>query len=39
MTMANLLLIMALVPIKMLLRWSPLHLKYFISIPEYLLNF
>jgi hypothetical protein len=38
MTMMNLLLIMALVPIKMLLRWT-VNLKYFISMPEYLLNF
>ncbi len=38
MVMANLLLIMALLPIKMILRWSPLNLKYIIAIPEYLTN-
>jgi hypothetical protein len=38
MTMVNLLLIMALVPIKMMLRWT-VNLKYFISLPEYMLNF
>jgi hypothetical protein len=39
MVMANLLLTMMLLPIKMLGRWSPFHLKYFISMPEYMLNF
>lgn len=38
MVMANLLLIMALLPIKMIFRWSPLNMKYFIAIPEYLTN-
>jgi hypothetical protein len=38
MTMVNLLLIMALVPLKMMLRWT-INLKYFISLPEYMLNF
>jgi len=38
MTMVSLLLIMALVPIKMMLRWT-INLKYFISLPEYMLNF
>lgn len=38
MLMSNLLLTMALLPIKMALRWT-LNLKYFIAIPEYLLNF
>jgi hypothetical protein len=38
MVMSNLLLTMALLPIKMVLRWT-LNLKYFISIPEYFLNF
>jgi len=38
MTMVNLLLIMALVPIKMMARWT-VNLKYFISLPEYMLNF
>jgi hypothetical protein len=38
MVMANLLLLMALLPIKMLLRWT-FNLKYIISIPEYFLNF
>jgi hypothetical protein len=37
MVMTNLLLFMALLPIKMLLRWT-VNLKYFISMPEYLLN-
>jgi hypothetical protein len=37
MLMANLLLFMALLPIKMILRWT-LNLKYIISIPEYFLN-
>ena len=39
MVMTNLLLTMMLLPIKMLARWSPAHLKYFISMPEYMLNF
>jgi hypothetical protein len=39
MVLTNLLLMMMLLPIKMLARWSPLHLKYFISMPEYMLNF
>ena len=38
MVMAQLLLWMALLPIKMLLRWT-VDMKYFISIPEYFLNF
>ncbi len=38
MVMANLFLLMALLPIKMLLRWT-FNLKYIISIPEYFLNF
>ena len=38
MTMVSLLLIMALVPLKMILRWT-INLKYFISLPEYMLNF
>ena len=37
MVMTNLLLFMALLPIKMVLRWS-FNLKYLIAIPEYLLN-
>ena len=37
MVMSNLLLFMALLPIKMVLRWT-LNLKYIISIPEYFLN-
>jgi hypothetical protein len=37
MVMSNLLLFMALLPIKMVLRWS-FNLKYLIAIPEYLLN-
>lgn len=35
--MVNLLLIMAMLPIKMMLRWT-INLKYLISIPEYFLN-
>lgn len=35
--MSNLLLFMALLPIKMILRWT-FNLKYIISIPEYFLN-
>ncbi|HVA50679.1 MAG TPA: hypothetical protein VNH11_30315 [Pirellulales bacterium] len=38
MVMANLLLMMASLPIKMVLRWT-CNLKYIISIPEYFLNF
>ncbi len=38
MVMSNLLLIMMLLPIKMVLRWT-VNLKYIISIPEYFLNF
>lgn len=38
MVMSNLLLTMLLLPIKMVLRWS-INLKYFVAIPEYLLNF
>ncbi|MCP4193242.1 MAG: hypothetical protein GY768_21740 [Planctomycetaceae bacterium] len=37
MVMSNLLLFMALLPLKMVLRWT-LNLKYIISIPEYFLN-
>jgi hypothetical protein len=37
MTMSILLLFMALLPIKMALRWT-VNLKYIISIPEYFLN-
>lgn len=37
MVMSNLLLFMALLPIKMVLRWT-INLKYIISIPEYFLN-
>jgi hypothetical protein len=37
MVMSNLLLVMTLLPIKMLLRWT-FNLKYLISIPEYFLN-
>jgi len=38
MLLANLLLLMAALPIKMVFRWT-VNLKYFISIPEYFLNF
>jgi hypothetical protein len=38
MVMANLLLFMMSLPIKMVLRWS-VNLKYLIAIPEYFLNF
>jgi hypothetical protein len=38
MVMTNLLLMMMLLPIKMLFRWT-VNLKYFISMPEYMLNF
>lgn len=37
MTMANILLMMAFLPIKMVLRWS-FNLKYLINIPEYFFN-
>jgi hypothetical protein len=37
MVMSNLLLFMALLPVKMVLRWT-LNLKYIISIPEFFLN-
>jgi len=37
MVLTNLLLMMMLLPIKMLGRWT-IHLKYFISMPEYMLN-
>jgi hypothetical protein len=38
MVMTNLLLLMMLLPLKMVLRWS-FNLKYFIAYPEFLLNF
>lgn len=38
MVLTNLLLLMMLLPIKMLARWT-VNLKYFISLPEYMLNF
>ena len=38
MLMSNLLLLMAALPLKMILRWS-FNLKYIIAIPEYFLNF
>ena len=38
MLMANLLLFMASLPLKMVLRWT-WNLKYIVSIPEYFLNF
>ncbi|MCA9121198.1 MAG: hypothetical protein KDB11_13505 [Planctomycetales bacterium] len=38
MVLSNLILLMALLPIKMLARWT-VDMKYFISIPEYFLNF
>jgi hypothetical protein len=38
MVLANLMLFMAALPIKMVLRWS-FNLKYLIAIPEYFLNF
>ncbi len=37
MVLSNLMLMMGLLPLKMILRWS-VNLKYFISIPEYFLN-
>ncbi len=39
MVMANLFLLMMTFPIKMVLRWSPLNLKYIVGIPEFFLNF
>ncbi|MCH2124636.1 MAG: hypothetical protein MK165_07585 [Pirellulaceae bacterium] len=38
MLLAHLLLLMGLLPLKMVLRWT-INMKYFISIPEYFLNF
>jgi len=38
MVMTNLLLMMALLPIKMVCRWS-MNMKYFIAVPEFFLNF
>lgn len=38
MVMANLLLFMASLPLKMVLRWT-VNLKYIVAIPEYFLNF
>jgi hypothetical protein len=38
MLMSNLLLFMAALPLKMVLRWT-LNLKYIVAIPEYFLNF
>jgi hypothetical protein len=38
MVMANLMLLMLSLPLKMILRWT-LNLKYIISIPEFSLNF
>jgi len=38
MVMTNLLLFMFLLPLKMLARWT-VNLKYFIALPEYMLNF
>jgi len=38
MVMTNLLLMMALLPIKMVCRWS-MTMKYFIAVPEFFLNF
>jgi hypothetical protein len=38
MLMSNLLLLMAALPLKMVLRWT-LNMKYIVSIPEYFLNF
>lgn len=37
MVFSNLLLLMAALPIKMVLRWT-IHLKYIVAIPEYLIN-
>ena len=38
MVMSNLLLLMAVVPIKMVARWT-INLKYFVDLSEYMLNF
>jgi hypothetical protein len=38
MVMANLMLFMAALPIKMVLRWS-VNMKYIVAIPEWFLNF
>lgn len=38
MVLSNLLLVMLLLPIKMILRWT-VNMKYFVAIPEYFLNF
>jgi hypothetical protein len=38
MVMANLMLLMLSLPLKMVLRWT-LNLKYIVSIPEFSLNF
>ena len=38
MVMTNLLLFMMLLPLKMLCRWT-FNLKYFVALPEYMLNF
>ena len=38
MLMSNLLLFMAALPLKMVLRWT-LNLKYIVAIPEFFLNF
>ena len=38
MIMANLMLLMLTLPLKMILRWT-LNLKYIVSIPEFSLNF
>jgi hypothetical protein len=38
MIMANLMLLMLTLPLKMLLRWT-LNLRYIVSIPEFSLNF
>ena len=38
MVLANLLMFMALLPIKMVMRWA-MNLKYFIAIPEFFFNF
>ena len=38
MTLAMLILFMASLPVKMVLRWT-FNLKYIVAIPEYFLNF
>ena len=38
MVMTNLLLMMLLLPLKMLARWT-VNMKYFVALPEYMLNF